>query len=84
MCGFANSTLDLMIYRFITGVGLGRSHAFISTIVSEYMPVKRKISLQVLLAADLCSVFRAVGCPVSLSIRKLWLGQSDYYWRKYS
>ncbi len=45
LCGFANSTQDLMIYRFITGVGLGAAMPNISTIVSEYMPVKRKAFL---------------------------------------
>lgn len=45
LCGFATSTNDLMVYRFITGVGLGAAMPNISTIVSEYMPNKRKAFL---------------------------------------
>lgn len=45
MCGFAGSTTELMIYRFITGVGLGAAMPNISTVVSEYMPVKRRAFL---------------------------------------
>lgn len=45
MCGFASSTTELMIYRFITGIGLGAAMPNISTIVSEYMPLKRKAFL---------------------------------------
>ncbi|WP_111858433.1 MFS transporter [Acinetobacter sp. CFCC 10889] len=45
LCGFATSTNDLMIYRFITGIGLGAAMPNISTIVSEYMPSKRKAFL---------------------------------------
>lgn len=42
MCGFATSTQELILYRFITGIGLGAAMPNISTIVSEYMPLKRK------------------------------------------
>jgi MFS transporter, AAHS family, 4-hydroxybenzoate transporter len=45
MCGFASNTQELMIYRFITGVGLGAAMPNISTMVSEYMPLKRKAFL---------------------------------------
>lgn len=45
MCGFASNTQELMLYRFITGVGLGAAMPNISTIVSEYMPLKRKAFL---------------------------------------
>lgn len=45
LCGFAGSTQELMIYRFITGLGLGAAMPNISTIVSEYMPAKRKAFL---------------------------------------
>lgn len=45
MCGFASSTQELMLYRFITGLGLGAAMPNISTIVSEYMPAKRKAFL---------------------------------------
>ncbi|MDQ8953101.1 MFS transporter [Acinetobacter rudis] len=45
LCGFSNSTQELMIYRFITGLGLGAAMPNISTIVSEYMPAKRKAFL---------------------------------------
>lgn len=45
MCGLANSPTELMIYRFITGIGLGAAMPNISTIVSEYMPLKRKAFL---------------------------------------
>lgn len=45
MCGLATSTQDLMIYRFITGIGLGAAMPNISTIVSEYMPIKRRAFL---------------------------------------
>lgn len=42
LCGFATSANELMLYRFITGIGLGAAMPNISTIVSEYMPLKRK------------------------------------------
>lgn len=45
MCGFASNTQELMLYRFITGIGLGAAMPNISTIVSEYMPLKRKAFL---------------------------------------
>lgn len=45
LCGFATNTQELMIYRFITGIGLGAAMPNISTIVSEYMPLKRKAFL---------------------------------------
>lgn len=45
MCGFATNTQELMLYRFITGIGLGAAMPNISTIVSEYMPLKRKAFL---------------------------------------
>lgn len=40
LCGFANTTNQLMLYRFITGLGLGAAIPNISTLVSEYMPCK--------------------------------------------
>lgn len=45
LCGFATSANELMLYRFITGIGLGAAMPNISTIVSEYMPLKRKAFL---------------------------------------
>lgn len=45
LCGFANTTYELMLYRFITGLGLGAAMPNISTLVSEYMPAKRKAFL---------------------------------------
>ncbi len=45
LCGFASSITELSIYRFITGLGLGAAMPNISTIVSEYMPAKRKAFL---------------------------------------
>lgn len=42
LCGFATTANELMLYRFITGIGLGAAMPNISTIVSEYMPLKRK------------------------------------------
>ena len=45
LCGFATSVTELSIYRFITGVGLGAAMPNISTIVSEYMPARRKAFL---------------------------------------
>lgn len=45
LCGFASTTNELMLYRFITGLGLGAAMPNISTLVSEYMPVKRKAFL---------------------------------------
>ena len=54
---------DLMIYRFITGVGPGAAMPNISTIVSEYMPVKRKaFSYRSCWLWDLCWVFLVVVC----------------------
>lgn len=45
LCGLATSTTELVIYRFITGLGLGAAMPNISTLVSEYMPAKRKAFL---------------------------------------
>lgn len=45
LCGFATSITELTIYRFITGLGLGAAMPNISTIVSEYMPARRKAFL---------------------------------------
>jgi len=45
LCGFASTTSELMLYRFITGLGLGAAMPNISTLVSEYMPAKRKAFL---------------------------------------
>ena len=45
LCGFASSTQELMIYRLITGLGLGAAMPNISTLVSEYMPKHRKAFL---------------------------------------
>ena len=45
LCGFANSTQELVIYRLLTGIGLGAAMPNISTVVSEYMPAKRRAFL---------------------------------------
>ncbi len=42
LCGLSTSANELMFYRFLTGIGLGAAMPNISTIVSEYMPFKRK------------------------------------------
>ncbi|KYQ83139.1 MFS transporter permease [Acinetobacter sp. NRRL B-65365] len=64
LCGFASSTQDLMIYRFITGVGLGAAMPNISTIVSEYMPAKRKAFLTGLAG---CGFMLGISCGGVLS-----------------
>jgi len=64
LCGFASSTQDLMIYRFITGVGLGAAMPNISTIVSEYMPAKRKAFLTGLAG---CGFMLGISCGGLLS-----------------
>lgn len=64
LCGFANSTQELMIYRLITGVGLGAAMPNISTIVSEYMPVKRKAFLTGLAG---CGFMLGISCGGILS-----------------
>lgn len=48
LCAFASNTNELLIYRLITGIGLGAVMPNISTIVSEYMPIKRKAFLTAL------------------------------------
>ena len=53
-----------MIYRFITGVGLGAAMPNISTIVSEYMPVKRKAFLTGLAG---CGFMLGISCGGVLS-----------------
>lgn len=45
LCGIATSTQELMFYRFVTGLGLGAAMPNISTLVSEYMPAKRRAFL---------------------------------------
>lgn len=45
LCGFATSTTELLIFRLITGIGLGAAMPNISTLISEYMPLKRKAFL---------------------------------------
>ena len=75
LCGFANSTQDLMIYRFITGVGLGAAMPNISTIVSEYMPVKRKAFLTGLAG---CGFMLGISCGGVLSAYLL----ESYGWAK--
>lgn len=75
LCGFANSTQDLMIYRFITGVGLGAAMPNISTIVSEYMPVKRKAFLTGLAG---CGFMLGISCGGVLSAYLL----ENYGWAK--
>lgn len=45
LCGFASNTTELTLYRFITGLGLGAAMPNISTLVSEYMPAKRRAFL---------------------------------------
>lgn len=45
LCGIASSTQELMFYRFMTGLGLGAAMPNISTLVSEYMPARRKAFL---------------------------------------
>ena len=64
LCGFASSTEDLMLYRFITGVGLGAAMPNISTIVSEYMPAKRKAFLTGLAG---CGFMLGISCGGVLS-----------------
>lgn len=64
MCGFASNTTELMIYRFVTGVGLGAAMPNISTIVSEYMPLKRKAFLTGLAG---CGFMLGISCGGVLS-----------------
>ncbi|TSH78119.1 MFS transporter [Acinetobacter sp. RF15A] len=64
LCGFATSTQELMIYRFITGIGLGAAMPNISTIVSEYMPAKRKAFLTGLAG---CGFMLGISCGGLLS-----------------
>ncbi|MDM1758231.1 MULTISPECIES: aromatic acid/H+ symport family MFS transporter [Acinetobacter] len=64
LCGFATSTQDLTIYRFITGIGLGAAMPNISTIVSEYMPSKRKAFLTGLAG---CGFMLGISCGGVLS-----------------
>ncbi|WOE32488.1 MULTISPECIES: MFS transporter [unclassified Acinetobacter] len=64
LCGFASSTQELMIYRLITGVGLGAAMPNISTIVSEYMPAKRKAFLTGLAG---CGFMLGISCGGLLS-----------------
>ncbi|ENW30217.1 MFS transporter [Acinetobacter indicus] len=64
LCGLATSTQELMIYRFITGIGLGAAMPNISTIVSEYMPVKRKAFLTGLAG---CGFMLGISCGGLLS-----------------
>lgn len=45
LSGFATDTTQLMIYRLMTGLGLGAVMPNISTLVSEYMPANRKVFL---------------------------------------
>ena len=64
LCGFASTTQELMIYRFITGLGLGAAMPNISTIVSEYMPAKRKAFLTGLAG---CGFMLGISCGGVLS-----------------
>lgn len=64
LCGFADSTQELMIYRFITGIGLGAAMPNISTMVSEYMPLKRKAFLTGLAG---CGFMLGISCGGVLS-----------------
>jgi benzoate transport len=64
LCGFASSTQELMVYRFITGIGLGAAMPNISTIVSEYMPAKRKAFLTGLAG---CGFMLGISCGGLLS-----------------
>lgn len=64
LCGFATSTQDLTLYRFITGIGLGAAMPNISTIVSEYMPLKRKAFLTGLAG---CGFMLGISCGGLLS-----------------
>ncbi len=64
-----------MIYRFITGVGLGAAMPNISTIVSEYMPVKRKAFLTGLAG---CGFMLGISCGGVLSAYLL----ESYGWAK--
>ncbi len=64
LCGFAQSTQELMIYRFITGLGLGAAMPNISTMVSEYMPAKRKAFLTGLAG---CGFMLGISCGGVLS-----------------
>ncbi|MDC5249609.1 MFS transporter [Acinetobacter baumannii] len=42
---YSTNTAELIIYRFITGLGLGATMPNVSTIVSEYMPKKHRAFL---------------------------------------
>ena len=64
LCGLASSTTELMTYRFITGIGLGAAMPNISTIVSEYMPAKRKAFLTGLAG---CGFMLGISCGGILS-----------------
>ena len=64
LCGYATSTQELIIYRFITGLGLGAAMPNISTIVSEYMPLKRKAFLTGLAG---CGFMLGISCGGLLS-----------------
>jgi len=64
LCGFASSTQELTIYRFLTGIGLGAAMPNISTIVSEYMPLKRKAFLTGLAG---CGFMLGISCGGVLS-----------------
>lgn len=64
LCGFASNTTELMIFRFITGIGLGAAMPNISTIVSEYMPAKCKAFLTGLAG---CGFMLGISCGGVLS-----------------
>ncbi len=50
---YSTNTKELIIYRFITGLGLGATMPNVSTIVSEYMPKKYRAFLTGLILAKI-------------------------------
>ncbi len=47
--GFARGMTDLLIWRFLTGVGLGASIPNATTLTSDYVPAKRRAALVTLM-----------------------------------
>ena len=60
LSGFATDTTQLMIYRLMTGLGLGAVMPNISTLVSEYMPANRKVFLTSIPGCGFYWVFQVV------------------------
>lgn len=42
LTGFSENTSEMVVYRFLTGLGLGAAMPNAATLVSEYMPVHRR------------------------------------------